>query len=94
MWLHPDYGKLARAYDELYKAGKVKGRAAMRTATTYDSPRLVALAERCRALAPNAYAEAMWERRAYLHTQGRDGEVYDGTDALRWKEAMRRQGAA
>jgi len=35
----------------------------------------------------DAGREALWQRRAWLHAHGRGGQVYDGTDALRWKEA-------
>jgi hypothetical protein len=40
------------------------------------------------------YRVSMWRRRAWLHRHGRHGEVYDGTDAVKWQQAMRRAGAA
>jgi hypothetical protein len=36
----------------------------------------------------------MWARRKHLHATGQYGRDYDGTDAKKWQQAMRRQGAA
>jgi hypothetical protein len=57
-------------------------------------PSLVALRERLELLAPDEYRKAMWARRKHLHATGQHGKVYDGTDALAWARAMRREGAA
>jgi hypothetical protein len=82
--VNPAYGKLAREYDLLYEAGAGRGS----RAATYDGPALVAICEELRAIAPNDYAAAMGERRAYLHSRGKHSKVYDGADALEWKRAM------
>ena len=79
--IHPDYPGLVREYEDLYRVG----RGAVR-----DSARLAALAERLVPLAHDDYHRAMWLRRAWLHRQGRDGEIYSGDDARRWKQSLGR----
>ena len=37
-----------------------------------------------------SYRAAMWERRLFLHGQGRHGEVWDGKDPIRWQQAAQR----
>jgi hypothetical protein len=65
------------------------------TATgTWAVPALVSLCDRLATIAPDQYRIAMWHRRAWLHRNGRHGEVYDGTDALKWAQTMRSPGAA
>jgi hypothetical protein len=38
----------------------------------------------------DAYRQAMWQRRAYLHLAGDEDKVYGGSDALLWKAKMPR----
>lgn len=89
--VHPDYDRLCRAYELIYRSGKPQsmGLAKGFTPSTFESPRLAQLARQFVAIAHNDYTEAMWQRRAWLHEQGRDGGVYDGTDALDWLVAHR-----
>jgi len=47
---------------------------------------MIAIAQKGQVMwAADEYRLAMWERRQWCHENGRDGDVWDGTDPLEWK---------
>jgi len=86
MWVHPDYGNISGAYNALYEAGSAKGlgKGKGKTPACYDSEHLAALAMQLVSISHDDYRAAMWFRRAWLHRNGRDGDIYDGVDPVRW----------
>jgi len=88
MNIHPDYGLKERAYRELLEAGAGHGGKGPRARSSWDSEGLAALAHQLQVISHDEYRAAMWRRRAWLHRHGRDGEVYDGTDALVWAREL------
>ena len=86
MDIHQDYGTKTKAYETLYRAGerKAAGKGGGGTATSFDNEHLAALAMQLVSISPDDYRAAMWLRRAWLHRNGRDGNIYDGVDPVRW----------
>jgi hypothetical protein len=81
-----EYLLLGRRYDAIWEHSRTSDMRSRREEMADLCLRMAAISEG----RGDAYRQAMWQRRAYLHVAGDEGKVYTATDALLWKAKMLR----